>query len=275
MSDIKFKEKDYAELLLKKGLISKNFGTEMKILAKYFKSLGKKPKEREKLLYEFCENYVTDFSRVLYFKKINSALNYARKKENVLINIDQIEITKNELEVIDSLDVGHVQKKLCFTLLTLNKLYSTIHETKYGEKSEEHFYGGNNKKYKELIDSSHTSLTANKLHLIIGELAAKGIVEIRNKGFIKLSFIYEINPDSEVTILINSFNDIGLYYDLYTNQPRVKQCSACNTPIKIKSNKTKYCSSCAKEIKSIQVRNLARESMRKIRSKNVNKIEKR
>ncbi|XYR59840.1 hypothetical protein ACS4RT_13335 [Bacillus amyloliquefaciens] len=49
MSDIKFKEKDYAELLLKKGLISKNFGTEMKILAKYFKSLGKKPKEREKI----------------------------------------------------------------------------------------------------------------------------------------------------------------------------------------------------------------------------------
>lgn len=81
MSDIKFKEKDYAELLLKKGLISKNFGTEMKILAKYFKSLGKKPKEREKLLYEFCEKYVTDFSRVLYFKKSIQPLIMQGKKK--------------------------------------------------------------------------------------------------------------------------------------------------------------------------------------------------
>ncbi|MCY8466890.1 hypothetical protein [Bacillus atrophaeus] len=244
MSDIKFKEKDYAELLLKKGFISKNFGTEMKILAKYFKSLGKKPKEREKLLYKFCEKHIVDFSRVLYFKKINSALNYTRKKENVLINIDQIEITKNELEVIDSLDVDHVQKKLCFTLFTLNKLYSTIHEIKYGDKNIEHFYGGNNKKYKELIDASHTSLTANKLHLIIGELASKGIVEIRNKGFIKLSFIYEIYPDNEVAVIINSFDDIGLYYDLYTGQPKVKRCSECKTPIKATSNRTKLCSAC-------------------------------
>ncbi|MFP2985416.1 hypothetical protein KM776_11425 [Bacillus velezensis] len=264
MSDIKFKEKDYAELLLKKGFISKNLSTEMKILAKYFKSLGKKPKEREKLLYEFCEKHIVDFSRVLYFKKINSALIYARKKENVLINIDRIEITKNELEVIDTLDVDHVQKKLCFTLLTLNKLYSTIHETKYGENNKEHFYGGNNKKYKELIDASHTSLTANKLHLIIGELAAKEIVEIRNKGFIKLSFIYEIELDSEVGILINSFDDIGLYYDLYTNQQRVRECSTCNTPIKIKSNKTKYCSNCALETeknrKKLWKRNRSRKS---------------
>ncbi|MCY8856494.1 hypothetical protein [Bacillus atrophaeus] len=247
MSDIKFKEKKYAELLLKKGFISKNLGTEMKILAKYFKSMGKKPKEREKLLYEFCEKHIVDFSRVLYFKKINSALNYARKKENVLINIDQIEITKTELEVIDSLDVDHVQKKLCFTLFTLNKLYSTIHEIKYGDKNIEHFYGGNNKKYKELIDASHTSLTENKLHLIIGELAAKKIVEIRNKGFIKLSFIYEIHPDNTVSIIIDSFDDIGLYYDLHTNQQKVKQCYACNKPIKVKSNKTKYCSNCALE----------------------------
>lgn len=248
MSDIKFKEKNYAELLLKKGFISKNLGTEMKILAKYFKSMGKKPKEREKLLYDFCEKHIVDFSRVLYFKKINSALNYARKKENVLINID----------------VDHVQKKLCFTLLTLNKLYSTIHETKYGEKNKEHFYGGNNKKYKELIDASHASLTANKLHLIIGELAAKEIVEIRNKGFIKLSFIYEIELDSEVGILINSFDDIGLYYDLYTNQQRVRECSTCNTPIKIKSNKTKYCSNCALETeknrKKLWKRNRSRKS---------------
>ncbi|MCR6616777.1 hypothetical protein PF996_09010 [Bacillus velezensis] len=270
MSDIKFKEKDYAELLLKKGLISKNFGTELKILAKYFKSLGKKPKEREKLIYEFCENHVTDFSRVLYFKKINSALNYARKKESVLINIDQIEITKNELEVIDSLDADHVQKKLCFTLLTLNKLYSTIHKIKYGEKNKEHFYGGNNKKYKELIDVSHTSLTANKLHFIIGELAAKGIVEIRNKGFIKLSFIYEIDSDSEVAILINSFADIGLYYDLYTNQPKVKRCAACFVPLKMKSNKTKYCSKCAKDISQTKKNQWKRENWNKGR-----KIEKR
>nr|MDH3086650.1 hypothetical protein [Bacillus velezensis]MDH3138644.1 hypothetical protein [Bacillus velezensis]WEY79869.1 hypothetical protein P5667_12110 [Bacillus velezensis] len=69
MSDIKFKEKDYAELLLKKGFISKNLSTEMKILAKYFKSLGKKPKEREKLLYEFCEKHIVDFSQYFTLKK--------------------------------------------------------------------------------------------------------------------------------------------------------------------------------------------------------------
>lgn len=139
-------------------------------------------------------------------------------------------------------------KKLCFTLLALAKLYSTVHYIKHGEHSTEHYYGGNNKRYKELIDTSHTSLTANKLHQNIGELATKDIVEIRNKGFIKLSFIYGIEPGGETAIKIRSFDSIGLYYDLHTGQKKVKSCVNCQTPFRFKSNKSKYCPSCASDI---------------------------
>lgn len=255
----KFKEKEYAEAIIENGFISKNLNYELKLLAMYYKELGYKPKKREELLYDFCKKNIENFSRVLYYKKINSVLNYARKKENILINANEIDITENELRFIDSLDINHQQKKLCFTLLVLAKLYSTVHHIKYGEHTTEHYFGGNNKRYKELIDASHTSLTANKLHQNIGELAKKDIVEIRNKGFIKLSFIYGIEPGGETAIKIRSFDSIGLYYDLHTGQKKVKSCVNCQTPFRFKSNKSKYCPPCASVIAKEKTRTRVRK----------------
>ncbi|EWH20543.1 hypothetical protein M769_0119945 [Bacillus haynesii] len=262
MDKYKFKEKEYVEAIIENGFISKNLNYELKLLAMYYKELGYKPKKREELLYDFCKKNIENFSRVLYFKKINSVLNYARKKENILININEIGVTENELRFIDSLDADLHQKKICFTLLVLSKLHSTVHYIKYGEHITEYYYGGNSKRYKELIDTSHTSLTVNKLHQNIGELAKKDIVEIRNKGFIKLNFIYSIVPGGSAALKIRSFDSIGLYYDLHTNHKKVKQCVNCSTPFRFKSNKSKYCPPCA----SIIAKEKTRARVRKHRN---------
>lgn len=51
----KFKEKEYAEAIIENGFISKSLNYELRLLSKYYKELGYKPKKREELLYDFCE----------------------------------------------------------------------------------------------------------------------------------------------------------------------------------------------------------------------------
>lgn len=264
MFEFKYNEKKYAEHILKNGFSTKHLNNELRVLSKYYKELGHKPREREELLYKFCEENLEGFSKVEYFKRINAALNHAKKKENKLIEINEIHISKEELETVDQAEVNSTCKKVLFTLLVLNKLNKTIQEIKFGSiQNKENYFGGNTRNYKELVDSGGISVGRNKkfhyknIHEVIGELAKEGFVEIRGSGFIKLSFVYEILEDDSVVMTISSFDNIGLYYDLHTGEEKVKECESCKIPIVKKNNKTKYCNDCSREInirKTIQNR---------------------
>ncbi len=58
------------------------------------------------------------------------------------------------------------------------------------------------------------------------------------------------------------------------NSGKYIQCTECNKLIKPTNNKNKYCKECAREMKLHQTRDIARDSMRRLRQKrNVKKIE--
>lgn len=257
MNKYKYKEKTYAEDIVNKGFVTNNVNFELRILAKYYKELGHKPKEREELIYKFCEDNLDGYNRVTHFKMINNALNYGRKKDNKLIEIDEIHITKSELATIDNIELDHEHKKVAFTLLVLDKLNKKVQEIKYGEQvNNEHYFGGEEKYYRELKRLSKIPLHRRKdtknIQDLIKDLSELDIVQPTTRGMIKLSFIYDIPKDNEVVLTMNRYDNIGYYYDYYVGRNKVKPCEKCDSLITGKNNKTKYCSDCAKFKKNEQ-----------------------
>ena len=220
---------------------------------KYYKSQGFKPVVRKKLIYEFCEKYITNFNRAKYYKIINTALNYGAKKHNNLICIENIKVTKNELDCILSLDVDYKLKKILFTLLVQNKINKRICEINFGKSSDFNFFGGSKIKFKEIKEVSKVpqNYNINKAIYTLGNL---GIVEIKNRGKIDLYFLYNIENCEDVVLELTTFDDIGYYLDFYCSESNVIKC-VCGKFIKKNNNKQKYCKDCAREINISQTSN--------------------
>lgn len=275
MFNYEYKERDYANEILKKGFTSSHIKHELKILVKYYKDQGCKPKERKELIYKFCEENLEGYDRVTHYKMINSVLNYGSNKLNKLIQIDSVGISGSELNYIDGLEIQHDYKKILFTLLILDKLNKKFYLIRNESTPDEEYYFSGRHNYKKLIAYSNIKLkSSNQIHKIIHELSEIGLVEIRAKSKIKLLFMYEIPKDDEVGLEIKNFEKIGLYYDLHSGISKIKKCENCGEPVKVTSNRSKYCESCREVIEIKNNRRYSRESMRRLRdSKNVKGLE--
>jgi hypothetical protein len=242
----KYNEEEYAKEIKERGFLTKYHTYELKILAKYYKSEGYKPKERKELLYAFCEKYIEKFNKVKYFKVINSALNYAKKKKNKLIIIDEIPIFDTEIEYINGLQLDYVYKKVLFTLLVKNKINKQICELTFGKSSEFNFFGGKKQHYQEIYEMAKIP-SEYKINNIINYLSEQGLVDIRTRGRINLLFIDYIEQSDNEVMKITTFDNVGYYLDWYNGDKKIIQCENCGKFIK-KYNSRKYCKSCAKEM---------------------------
>jgi hypothetical protein len=256
MNKYQYKERDYAIDILKSGFTSKYIATELKVLAKYYKSQGKDETEIKTLLHEFCKKYMNGFNDAIHFKIINNAVSYSIK--NKLIQIDNVRVTNNELKFIEQLDLAHDYKRVVFTLMILSKLEKLYLELKDGEVKTNQYYFGGHKNYKELVVTSKITFNKKKksivknIHDLIHILDEKKIIQITHNGNIKLLFLYEIENDEEVLLSVKEYSVIGLYYDLYYGENKIKECEICNFPIKVTGKHKKYCKECAIEIKKNQ-----------------------
>ena len=247
----KYNEKAYAEHIIENGFGTKHLNQELTIMAKYFRDKGHE--DIKETLYEFCEKKMKgEFNRVTYFKNINAAVKKAVDNEEPLIVINEIPVTEQELERINGFNIDYEYKKILFTMMVLEKLNKEYYHLKTGkEKNNEHFFGGTTKNYKELVESSGISFSKrNKskyIHEVIHNLNENGIVEIKNKGSVKLLYLYDIKHSNTSTMSVKDFDDIGLYFDLFNKTEKVKSCESCGKPVRIKSNRTKFCDQCVDE----------------------------
>lgn len=250
MIKYKYNEKEYAKAIINQGFITKYYSYELKILAKYYrKEENKKAKERKELLYKFCEEHITNFNRVKYFKMINSALKYGSKKKNQLIIIKSVPVTIKEIEYVNKLDIDYNYKKVLFTFIMKNKLNKELCLQKFGKASDYNFFGGKREFYKEVYEMSKVSKKKD-INTIINELSNFGYIDVRTRGRINLLFIDNIEESDDIIFNIEDFDDIGYYFDYYNGENNVIECANenCHRLIKKSSNKIKYCSSCAMEI---------------------------
>lgn len=272
----KYNEKLYGEVLYKSGFQTNYTKSELVILVKYLKQIkGLSKKDTEKFIYEFCEKYLEGFNKVQYFKVIDSAIQKGRRKDNNLIVIENIPILKSELEYIDGLEIEHEYKKLLLAFIVHKKINLEIHRLIDEDAKLSAYFGGSNKKYREIFKTANIS-NKYKVNDMINELVNKGIIKSIIKGDILLDYMYsiydttekeievknkithEITREIRKTILyeikyndiyerITNFDNIGYIFDYYKGIDKIKKCESCGDYIKQKSNKTKYCPSCAKE----------------------------
>ena len=169
----KYDEIKYAELILANGFQTQYYKYELKVITKYWKSIGIKPKKRKEMLYEFCQNNINGFEREIHYKMINSVLAYANKKTSVPIVINSIPIYKHEFEILSNLPAQNYQKKLMFSLLVEKKLKKEISNLMNGTQDEENdismFINISNKLGKTLLDSAKIP-TKYKINDILYEL---------------------------------------------------------------------------------------------------------
>lgn len=265
-------EEAHAKEMLQKGFLSKYHNAEMVILVKYYKSIGTKPKQRKELLYEFCEQNIPEFNKVLFFRSINIALRKGGTKKNKLIVIKSILITDKEIEYINNLELDYMYKKLAFGLLVKNKITKEISKIYTDEALTNipkfNYFGKGRHDYQQLREMSKIPNNCN-VNIMIQHLAIKEIVTTKNRGKIDLSFINKIEYSENIAITVFDFNNVGSYFDLYNKDKTVAQCAGndCIKIIKLTAHNKKYCEVCWREAKSKQDR-IADKKYRERKRKN-------
>lgn len=267
MINYKYNELAYAEIISEKGFQTKYIPTELRLLTLYYRDVLKlKPKVREEKIYEFCNDYITDFKKEKYFKTINKALNTGLKKETKLIVISEIEIYTNELNYINSLDIKYEYKKVIFAFLVQCKLNKIVCEYKYEKDydSVNIYFKGGNKKYNDIKKMANIPVKMSINDEVINELSKLELITILHKGTIILECVKNCIEDGGVAITITDYENVGLYLDFYNGVKGVKKCEKCDIPIKVIKNNQKYCKICSE----IVDREKARNRMSNIRMSN-------
>lgn len=274
----KYNEKEYGRIIKEKGFQSKFLRYELVVLVKYLKQIENlTKKETEEFLYEFCEKYIENFNKVIYYKTIDGAIRDGRKRKNKLIVVESISITNKELNYIDSLDLDQQYKKLLLSFLVKRKISYEINKLSNDESELSAYFNGTKKTFREIFKHADISVRGYKIDEMINELVKKDIIESIINGDIVLSYMYDIYKtknkieakkdnltqeikkikrkhiiyeldEKDIFYKLKDFNNIGYVFDYYKGENRVKKCEECGELIKAKSKKPpKYCKECAKK----------------------------
>lgn len=284
--EYKYDELSYAEKIYKEGFQTDFIKYELILLVKYLKQEKNfKVKETEDYLYNFCEKYIPNFNKVLYFPVIDKALKEGRKRKNKLIIIKKIDILESELKYIDELEIeknnslnkedrekiDYDYKKILVAFLLNKKINNKINSIRNSNPDEKIsiYFEGSARAYNKIIRLSNLE-EKHDINLIINKLIKADIIKSLNKGNILLSYIEKIpigNSNIFYELPPNGFNNLGYVFDYYKGKEDIKKCEKCEVLIKTKNNKRKYCKKCAREIKQEQDRIADKKYKNKIKAR--------
>ncbi len=239
-----FNEKAYAEKMMQNGFLSTNVKFELRILAKYFLFEHKKPtKEIKDILISFCDVWVPRFRFEVYYKIINSVLNYVERPSCKYITIDGIFISDEFVQYINNLEMNSEMKKLLFALgvwgeVNLKLGYSQNYAYSYSD-------------YRDLREAANIQ-SGYPIYDMMHELYKTGYIRACYTGAIELVFLEQI-PKGEPIYKIVDFKNIGNWLDFYNGVKGYSLCKKCKTVFKksnAKANSQIYCKECSKPEKT-------------------------
>lgn len=245
-------ELEYAQHLLIHGFGKYMSFSDLFILAKYFRYLGKDEKEIEHELIRFCQIHEPGFNEIIFADRILFIVKQSAKKQLRLPK--EVGVTQKELEIIRSIK-NYRYEKVLFTLLVLGKYYRVSNPTSpvSGEQSEikKNFYYVNDN-LNNILRLAHTS--QKKGENIFHQLFLLGLIDYNKKyGTYVIKFTDNIEQ-SETSIVIKDMNNIIEYYPLY--------CMGCGKILVRKGRNQKMCEDCWKD----REKELWRENKRKQRN---------
>ncbi|EKS4345235.1 hypothetical protein QB607_003239 [Clostridium botulinum] len=243
------------------------------LLTKKYCLQDKEKKEVYKLIMEDLKKTLSNkFIYTKWNKTVKGIVNrfYRDKsiyKTEVKMNdINKIRISQNELQSIRQLD-NLVLEKIAFVML----VYAKISRIQMQQSNSDYWV---NKSCSIICREAKVGLRGNEQKRIMNELYKKEYIttsNINTKTNIKLNFGNKENIENENDLIITDFDGVIYQYLIWRGE-KWKRCEGegCEKWIRIKNNKIKYCLSCAKKNKKEQTKNIARESMRRLRNERKN-----
>ena len=184
-----------------------------------------------------------NFSIIEYqeYQYANYVLNMCRKYKKGDLDIklrdfDTVDITKAEIKKIRQCD-DEKEQKVLFTIYTLAKI--SVNPS-----------GWVNYSIQEIFKRANVTLKAIERYQLIHKLYKNGFIEL-NRLITKHGYKVDLKPKSHTEITVKDFNHIGNTF-LGKYKEGWMMCECCGKMVKKKSNRQKYCTSCAKKINIIK-----------------------
>ena len=205
-------------------------------VAKYYKSEGYSKADIRKKVEQFMIRCDPTISLVKWEASINSALAVAEKYP--LICIDGVEITKEELMIIDSIS-GVLLQRLLFTLVCLAKLGNAMNPKNNNWV---------NRPQNEIFKLANINITSKRQSLMINDLWRAGMVEY-SKLVDNTNLRVTAVCDGIYYATIDDFRNLGNQYMQYLNDGEgYFNCEICGITLKQRGRNQKYCECCAEEM---------------------------
>ena len=235
--DIIMNEYTYAENLLnKQDLKACDLGDKpsstLNLLARYYREIGKNDDEIKELLSDFLNRCLKD--KYKESKWIDSIFyQVIKSKKYNLKKVDNVIVTKSEMEIIQSVK-GKSRQKVLFTLLILAKYYNAV-----SDKNK----NWTNLEYKKIFKLANVQLSIQNQALLINDLYNCGFVNVSKnvgKPNIQVNFV---DNESDTVLTIARLKDLGKEYLMFCGEDYIR-CQKCGTLVKNYKNTNKYCKTC-------------------------------
>lgn len=207
-------------------------------VAKYYASVeGRSKRDVRRVLEDFLIRCKPDVSVPKWSDTLDRAVSHAFKYS--AIAIDAIEITKPEMEIIDSLGNSRQLKRLAFTLLCLSKYWDCV------------IPDGNhwvNSKDSEIMSMANVNTSIRRQSLMYHTLKEEGLLQFSRKvDNTNVRVLFQ--KEGEVALRVTDLRNLGYQYLMYHGEPYFV-CENCGLTTKDKDvgvpgRKRKYCPDCA------------------------------
>lgn len=251
MKEYVFNEKSHIEDIIKSGYVDDvNINKTIKKLARYnYYIKGYNYDENYNAIVDYMNKNCSYFSEVGSYHDINGCIKDASK--SVWKDVDNVVITKKELEIISSLNDIR-QEKIAFVLLADAK-----YDNAYKQKSINLSYLSNS----DLYRMARVTMPVNNRSLFLHFLYANNLVEINinptstNK---KLLYVDDSNDNVALTLTENNYKELAFTYMNWKNGGGYKECKSCGRLFRTKKEGNQiYCKKCAPKHLLMEVKTIA------------------
>lgn len=224
------------EKIASRSLGTKPFETLSRV-AKYYIDKNYSKKETRDIL----DTFLLQCDPTVSLPKWSETLDYAvlRALKCNAVKIDGVEITKPEIERIDSLE-GIQVRRLAFTLLCLAKYWDIANP------QGDHWV---NSKDSDIMRMANINTSIKRQSLMYHTLNEAGMIQFSKKvdnTNVRVRFITQ----GDVALTITDFRNLGYQYLRYHGEPYL-ECQNCGITVKSKNTigrKQKYCKECASDM---------------------------
>ena len=233
----------YVKWLIENGTLGKSEKISIRILLKYYRSLGFTQQEAIEEVVEFMSLNLPFFKAHEWMRLIEKLSTLVYEQEQELVSVDKVVVSKREMESVLSVDDFDCQKIL-YMLLIYKKIQNQLHR-----QANEWFNGSLGEVFKMARMSGKKS-TIQAQGEMVYQLKEAGLIQLAKslKSLnLKLNYLDLEEPsEDETALVITQFDDVIYEFYEYTGH-RVARCQMCGRMIRLKKGERKsrkYCISC-------------------------------